>query len=194
MCRMSRNSGSLNLLEHYWPVHACNGIALPFRVVHICTRHTFQYCNITFGVNQKCFSFFFTFFRVLLKWESHMYYGRVAYCNLAVTNGVELWSCCDLRKSCKRPWIDIIFEMKDLNSERWRKFRVGAPNKVCPAIQFACYQVNAFGLIFSRVFWHYKGWMDKASGTKLTQIAVESSNRVLARRFRNRSRWYRVVW
>jgi hypothetical protein len=30
MCRLSRNSGGLNLLEPSGPVQACNGIALPF--------------------------------------------------------------------------------------------------------------------------------------------------------------------
>jgi hypothetical protein len=30
MCRLSRNSGSLNLLTPYGPVQACNGITLPF--------------------------------------------------------------------------------------------------------------------------------------------------------------------
>ena len=30
--RLSRNSGSINLLEPQWPVQACNGIALPLPV------------------------------------------------------------------------------------------------------------------------------------------------------------------
>jgi len=29
MCRLSRSSGSLNLLEHSGPAQACNGITLP---------------------------------------------------------------------------------------------------------------------------------------------------------------------
>ena len=32
MCRLSGNSGSLNLLEPSGPVQACNGIALPFDI------------------------------------------------------------------------------------------------------------------------------------------------------------------
>jgi len=57
---------------------------------------------------------FFTSFRILLKWESRECCGRTAYSDQAVRYEVELWSWCDKRRSCRRPWIDIIFKMKNL--------------------------------------------------------------------------------
>jgi hypothetical protein len=35
MCRLSRNSGSLNLLEPQGPVQACSGKALPYNDLNI---------------------------------------------------------------------------------------------------------------------------------------------------------------
>ena len=99
--------------------HVTHSIISVQNVMEIMWVSTYLYSPYLFWTSisllglKKIF-FFFTPFRILLKWESRECCGRTAYSDLAVRYEVELWSWCDKRRTCRQPWIDIIFKMKDL--------------------------------------------------------------------------------